>query len=144
MIHLIEKRNNKINDYINKSTKMIIEYCKENDINKIVLGYSYNFQNKGFEYSKEYNEKNNMLKHKEKNNIKENNQKFLSIPFGKIKSRLEYLSKKNGIELFIQEESYTSVSSFYDLDQLPTLKDKKIYEFSGKRIKRGLYQTKMV
>lgn len=142
MMNLMEQRENKINYYIYKSTKMIIDYCKENEITKIVLGYSNKFQTKGFNYSKEYDEKNNQLRHIEKNNIKEKNQKFLSIPFGKIKSRLEYLSKKNEIELIIQEESYTSVSSFYDLDPLPNIKDNKTYEFSGKRIKRGLYQTK--
>ena len=40
-----------------------------------------------------------------------------------------------------KEESYTSVSSFYDLDIMPKYEasDKKEYKFSGKRIKRGLY-----
>ena len=143
MINMMYKRNNKINDYIFKTSKTIINYCIENRINKIVLGYSNNFQ-KGFKYSNDYDEKNNYLKHQEKSNIKENNQKFLSIPFGKLKSRLEYLSKKNEIEIIIQEESYTSLSSFYDLDIIPNYEDndKKEYQFSGKRIKRGLYQTK--
>ena len=50
----------------------------------------------------------------------------------------------NGMECIIQEESYTSSSSFFDLDPLPIYKeeDKTEYSFSGKRIKRGLYQTK--
>ena len=94
--------------------------------------------------SKEYKEKNNYLKHIEKNMIKGNNQKFLNIPFGKIKNRLEYLSNKNGIELIIQEESYTSASSFFDLDPIPVYsKENELkYQFSGERIKRGLYKTK--
>ena len=144
MIHVMEKRENKINDYIYKSTNMIINYCKEHSITKIVLGYSNEFQSKGFEYSKEYKEKNNYLKHIEKNMIKENNQKFLNIPFGKIKNRLEYLSNKNGIELIVQEESYTSASSFFDLDPIPVYnKETELkYQFSGERIKRGLYKTK--
>ena len=76
--------------------------------------------------------------------IKENNQKFLNIPFGKIKNRLEYLSNKNGIELIIQEESYTSASSFFDLDPIPVYnKENELkYQFSGERIERGLYKTK--
>ena len=136
------KRENKINDYIFKSSKMIIDYCLNNEINKIVLGYSNNFQ-KGFEYSNDYDNKNNYQKHIEKNKIKENNQKFISIPFGKLKSRLEYLCKNHGIELILQEESYTSLSSFMDLDELPVYKEEaKEYTFSGKRIKRGLYETK--
>ena len=145
MMNIMYKRNNKINDYIFKSSKMIIDYCIDNKINKIVLGYSNKFQSKGLKYSNEYDNKNNYLKHQEKTIVKENNQKFLSIPFGKLKSRLEYLSKNNGIELIIQEESYTSLSSFYDLDIIPNYEenDKNEYHFSGKRIKRGLYQTKM-
>ena len=144
MIHIMEKRENKINDYIYKSTNMIINYCKEHSITKIVLGYSNEFQSKGFEYSKEYKEKNNYLKHIEKNMIKENNQKFLNIPFGKIKNRLEYLSNKNGIELIIQEELYTSAASFFDLDPIPVYnKENELkYQFSGERIERGLYKTK--
>ena len=42
-----------------------------------------------------------------------------------------------------QEESYTSKASFFDLDFLPVYNadNPKKYEFSGKRIKRGLYQA---
>lgn len=143
MINLLAKRDNKINDYIFKSSKMVIDYCLSNGITKIVLGYSNNFQ-KGFEYSDSYDFKNNYLKHMEKNKIKSNNQKFLSIPFGKLKSRLEYLCKNHNIELILQEESYTSLSSFMDLDEIPVYKkeENKEYTFSGKRIKRGLYETK--
>ena len=142
MTNLMEKRDNKINYYIFKSTKMIIDYCLENEISKIVLGYSPNFQ-KAFKYSDNYDSKDNYLKHIEKSNVKSNNQKFLTIPFGKIKSRLEYLCKKHNIELIIQEESYTSVASFIDLDEIPVYNEEsKEYSFSGKRIKRGLYETR--
>ena len=76
--------------------------------------------------------------------LKKNNQKFLMIPFGKLRNKISYLCSLNNIECFIQEESYTSLSSFYDLDPLPIYsKENKEYTFSGKRIKRGLYQTKM-
>ena len=42
-----------------------------------------------------------------------------------------------------QEESYTSKASFLDLDEIPKYNAEKPYTgtFSGKRIKRGLYQT---
>ena len=42
-----------------------------------------------------------------------------------------------------QEESYTSKASFLDLDELPVFNtdNPKKYEFSGKRITRGLYQS---
>ena len=143
MIRLMEKRENKINDYIYKSSKMIIDYCKENNINKVIIGNSLNFQTKGFIRSKEYYSKDNYSKHIEKNNLKKNNQKFLMIPYGKLRNRMAYLCSKNGIELLLQEESYTSASSFFDLDPIPVYsKEEKEYNFSGKRIKRGLYQTK--
>ena len=42
-----------------------------------------------------------------------------------------------------QEESYTSKASFFDEDMIPVYNgDPKQYEFSGKRMKRGMYQTK--
>ena len=55
-----------------------------------------------------------------------------------------------GINVIVQEESYTSKASFLDNDDIPNYeKDKKDtktssykYKFSGKRIKRGLYKTK--
>ena len=144
MIHLMEKRDNKIKCYIYKSSKMIINYCLENNINRIVIGKSEDFQNKGFVLSKEYYAKDNYSKHIEKETKKKNNQNFLMIPFGKLINRIEYLCSKNGIECIIQEESYTSASSFFDLDYLPIYSKgkNKEYTFSGERIKRGLYKTK--
>ena len=43
-----------------------------------------------------------------------------------------------------QEESYTSKSSFLDLDEILKYDAEKPYTgtFSGKMIKRGLYQSK--
>ena len=42
-----------------------------------------------------------------------------------------------------QEESYTSKSSFFDMDILPKFEtdNSQNHSFLGKRIKRGLYQT---
>ena len=44
----------------------------------------------------------------------------------------------------LQEESYTSKTSFFDGDEIPIYDKENLQEyiFSGKRIKRGLYQTK--
>lgn len=119
------KRNNRVNDYISKSARLILNYCIKNKIDCIVCGYNSNFQRN--------------------NNIgKINNQNFYNIPFGKLYKKIEYLSKLYGIKFIIQEESYTSKASFLDGDFIPILdeiENKKI-EFSGKRIKRGLYQAK--
>ncbi len=119
------KRKNKINDYINKTCRYIINYCLANDIGTLVIGYNQSFQNKT-------------------NLGKRNNQIFTQLPFGKIREKLEYLCKRYNINYILQEESYTSKASFFDNDELPIYNadNPQTYEFSGKRIKRGLYQTK--
>lgn len=73
-----------------------------------------------------------------------NNQIFTNLPFGTLRQKLEYLCQLENIQFVKQEESYTSKASFFDGDIIPLYNfDNPIdYEFSGKRIKRGLYQTK--
>ena len=119
------KRKNRIDDYTNKTCRYIINYCLSNDIGTLVIGYNQSFQNKT-------------------NLGKKNNQIFTQLPFGKIREKLEYLCKRYNINYILQEESYTSKASFFDNDELPTynMDNPQTYEFSGKRIKRGLYQTK--
>ena len=118
------KRNSRINDYISKCARHIINYCLDNNIGNIVIGYNPTLQ-------------------KESDIGKRNNQTFLSIPFGKLKDKLTYLSEYYGIHLTKQEESYTSKASFFDGDDIPVYNDDnpKEYSFSGVRVKRGLYQT---
>lgn len=118
------KRNNKVNDYMNKTARLIINYCLKNNIGNIVCGYNETFQ------------KNTKLG-------KRNNQTFVHIPFGKLREKLEYLCKLYGINFIKQEESYTSKASFFDKDKIPVYNDDnpKKYVFSGKRVKRGLYKT---
>jgi len=121
---LERRRNNQINDYISKSARYIINYCIENHIGNIVFGYNKDIQ-------------------KNSNIGKANNQSFVNIPFGKLRSKLTYLSEMYGIKLILQEESYTSKASFFDNDAIPVYSkdDKTEYIFSGRRIKRGLYET---
>ena len=121
---LLRKRNNRITDYIHKTSKYIINYCIDNNIGNLVCGMNKDFQ-------------------RNSNLGKKNNQTFVSIPFGKIQHNLEYLSKLNGINFVTQEESYTSKSSFWDKDKIPIFgKEETQVKFSGRRIKRGLYKTK--
>lgn len=119
---LTNKRNNKITDYMHKSSKLVINYCKENNIDNIVVG-----KNIGW---------------KQEINIgKKNNQNFVQIPFNKFESYLCYKGLKEGINVVLREESYTSKASALDLDFIPTYGDKVTGKFSGNRIKRGLYKT---
>ena len=77
---------------------------------------------------------------------KRNNQNFVSIPHGRFIDMLTYKALLVGIQVEIQEESYTSKASFLDLDPIPTYtsNDETVYTFSGKRIGRRnrLYRTK--
>lgn len=53
-----------------------------------------------------------------------------------------YKCEIEGINIIKQEESYTSKASFLNLDDIPVYgKTDKPYQFSGTRIKRGLYKT---
>ncbi|MBQ7727001.1 MAG: hypothetical protein IJT60_00280, partial [Clostridia bacterium] len=55
---------------------------------------------------------------------------------------LQTVSSQYSIQIFEQEESYTSKASFLDKDTMPeTLKDPDEILFSGKRIMRGLYRS---
>jgi len=121
---LWSKRNNTVNDYLNKSARLIINYCLQNSIGNLVVGYNPTIQ-------------------KDCNIGKVNNQNFVNLPIGKLKDKLDYLCKRNGMKFAEQEESYTSKSSYFDNDILPIYRafDKTKYVFSGRRIKRGLYKT---
>ena len=121
---IARKRNNRINDYLSKAARIIVNYCLNNDIGKLVLGYNEDFQ-------------------RNSNIGSINNQNFVNIPYGKLRDKLIYLCKLYGIEFKLQEESYTSKASFFDGDEIPIYdkENQKEYIFSGKRIKRGLYQT---
>ena len=74
---------------------------------------------------------------------RKNNRKFVQIPHQKLFQMIEYKCKRKGIEVILREESYTSKANFIDNDFIPEFdpKNKKEYEFSGKRIKRGIYKT---
>ena len=121
---ILNNRNNKLNDYMSKALRYIIDYCINNDIGNIVVGYNETFQ-------------------RNSDIGKRNNQTFVNIPYGKLTDKLEYLSKLYGINIIKQEESYTSKASFFDKDNIPIYCDNNhnAYSFSGQRIKRGLYKT---
>lgn len=117
------KRNNKVNDYLHKASRYIMNQAVSNRINTIVVGL-----NKGWK--------------QDINLGTENNQKFISIPHSRFVNMLKYKCKLEGIRFIVREESYTSKASFLDFDYIPNLKESSNYTFSGKRIKRGLYVSK--
>lgn len=114
---LTEKRNNKINDLLHKTTKHIINQAIKRGIGTIVVGY-----NRGWKDSIQIG--------------KRNNQTFVSIPHLKLIEILKYKCEMVGIQLITHEESYTSKCDGLVLEKVG------IHEvYLGKRVKRGLYQS---
>lgn len=71
------------------------------------------------------------------------NQAFVAVPFDRFRKILAATARKYGILVILQEESYTSKSSFLDRDPIPVYgeEDADKVKFSGRRIKRGLYKS---
>ena len=107
---LFRKRNNRINTYLHKTSKIIIDYCLENNVNKIVIGHN------------KFQKQNSKLKN------------FISTPIFKLINLLKYKAEYNGIELIEVNEAYTSGTSYLD-EELPI---KENYN-KNRRIRRGLF-----
>ena len=115
--NLTIKRNNKVNDYLHKSSRLFINYLVSNDITDVVIGYN-----------KEWKQGINIGR--------VNNQNFVNIPYYKLLNMLTYKCELLGIMVHITEESYTSKCSFLDNEEIC-----KHEGYKGKRIKRGLYKS---
>ena len=115
---IINKRNNRINDYLHKITTYIVNHAVSKDIGTIVVGYN-----------KEWKQDTNLGK--------VNNQNFVHIPFYRLINLLAYKCRLKGIKFQTIVESYTSKCSFVDNEEI-----KKHKTYSGKRITRELFKTK--
>ena len=111
------KRNNRINDYLHKTTKIFVNYLVSKEINNVVIGYN-----------KEWKQGINIGR--------VNNQNFVGIPYYKLLNMLTYKCEMEGISVIVTEESYTSKCSFLDDEDIC-----RHEEYDGKRIKRGLYKA---
>ena len=115
---IINKRNNRINDYLHKITTYIVNHAVSKNISTIVVGYN-----------KEWKQDTNLGK--------VNNQNFVHIPFYRLISMLEYKCRLKGIKFQTITEAYTSKCSFVDNEEI-----KKHTSYSGKRITRELFKRK--
>ena len=123
LYRVTRKRNHQMRDGINKAAKLIVSHCLKYGIGTLVMGW-----NEGFKINA--------------NLGKLNNQKFVQMPLGKLKSRVKQLGDLHGIKFVETEEAYTSKASFLDGDSLPKYGEKPMgWKASGNRIKRGLYWT---
>ena len=120
----LQKRNRRVNHAMSVAARRIVNYCVENRIGNIVVGYNPDWK-------------------REINIGKQNNQNFVQIPHGKLRDKLKYLCELYSISYIEQEESYTSKASFFDDDLLPTYdaNNSQPYKFSGRRITRGQYRS---
>lgn len=123
--YLDNKRNNRVEDYLNKAVAKLLSMCKELNVDRIIVGYNKGLKLNGI--------KNDKLKGKKR---KKANQTFVQIPLSRFKDKLINKCKQLGIHIEIINEAYTSKCSYYDNDEI--IKD----NYSGSRIKRGLYKTK--
>ena len=114
---ITNKRNNKVKDYLHKSSIMLVNFLVSNDISTLVVGYN-----------EEWKQNINLGR--------TNNQTFVNIPFYTFIQQLEYKCKLEGINFLITEESYTSKCSFLDNESV-----EKHESYLGKRIKRGLFRS---
>ena len=114
---ITNKRNNKVKDYLHKSSRLLVNFLVSNDISTLVIGYNEEW--------------------KQNINIgKRNNQSFVNMPFYTFIQQLEYKCKLEGINIILTEESYTSKCSFLDNESV-----EKHENYLGKRIKRGLFRS---
>ena len=110
-------RNNKVKDYLHKSSRKIVNFLVSNNISTLIIGYN-----------EEWKQNINLGR--------TNNQSFVNIPFLTFINQLDYKCKLEGINVILTEESYTSKCSFLDGESL-----EEHDNYLGKRIKRGLFRS---
>lgn len=114
---ITNKRNNKVKDYLHKTSKIVVDSAIHSNTTKIIIGKNENW----------------------KQNINigtKNNRQFTSIPHATLIEMIQYKAQMAGIETILTQESYTSKCSALDLE--PICKHEK---YVGKRKKRGLFVT---
>ena len=114
---ITNRRNNKVKDYLHKSSRKIVNFLVSNNISTLIIGYN-----------EEWKQNINLGR--------TNNQSFTNIPFYTFINQLDYKCKLEGINVILTEESYTSKCSFLDGESL-----EEHESYLGKRIKRGLFKS---
>ena len=109
-------------DQCHKISRSIIDFCVDHQAGTLIFGV-------------------NPLWKQNSRIGKINNQKFVSMPIAFLRAMITYKALNAGIKIIEQEESYTSKADITTKDYIPTYGvDDKDVQFSGLRIKRGLYR----
>ena len=114
---LTAKRNRKVEDYLHKASRKVIDLCAEQDVSVLVVG-----KNKGWKQEAKLGRR--------------VNQSFVQLPFARFIQMLQYKAEAIGMKVVLTEESYTSGTSFLD-GEVPT----KDHYDKSRRIHRGLFQA---
>ena len=120
---LTNKRNYKIDDYLHKASRLLVNQLVLNNTGVLIIGK-------------------NVGQKQDTNMGKINNQNFVGVPIFKFLDIVAYKARLEGISVIWQEESYTSKASFINLDYMPVYGDLYKGSFSGYRYKRGLYKIR--
>ncbi|MEG4577773.1 RNA-guided endonuclease TnpB family protein [Microcoleus sp. N3A4] len=121
--HLTRCRNQKVDNYLHHASRLVVDLLSAKQIGTLVIGKNAQWKT-------------------EIDLGSQTNQNFVSIPHARLIEMLEYKARLVGIEVIVQEESYSSRANFLGLDPIPVYgKTDKDPVFTGKRIKRGLYKT---
>ena len=113
---------NFVKDQCHKISRSIIDFCVDHQAGTLIFGV-------------------NPLWKQNSRIGKINNQKFVSMPIAFLRAMITYKALNAGIKIIEQEESYTSKADIATKDYIPTYGvDDKDAQFSGLRIKRGLYR----
>ena len=123
MERMTNKRTRRIDHYLHTASKRVIELLGAENIGTLIIGKNPNWK-------------------QESELRKKDNQHFVQIPHARFVDMLCYKAKLVGIQVILQEESYTSKASFLDGDPLPTYgQENGKPTFSGRRVERGLYRA---
>lgn len=111
------KYNNVMFNFVHNLSNMIIDYCLDNCMGTIVVGYNENWK-------------------QHVNMGKQNNKLFCHVPHSRIIHTLKQKCKESGIKIIIVEESYTSKCDHLAFEEM---KHHDVY--LGKRVKRGMFMS---
>ncbi len=114
---LNKKHNNKISDYLHKTSRNIVKWVVEGGLRCLFIGRNVDW--------------------KQNVNIgRRNNQNFCSIPHWRLIQMITYKAAEVGIRVELVQESHTSKCSFLDNESI-----RHHDEYVGKRVKRGLFRA---
>ena len=114
---ITKNRNYRIHDLFHKITTHLMNHLVKNDVKVLIFGH-------------------NVGQKQDINLGSKTNQNFVSLPFTKLISMLQYKCGRLGIRFIVTEESHTSKCSFLDLESIEHHDD-----YVGRRVKRGLFKS---